>query len=221
MASHLRPPARPAARLLQLTAGLALFGLSLAMMVRAELGLGPWDVLHQGLARRLHVEIGCVVIGVSALVLVAWVPLRQRPGIGTVMNAAFVGLFVNAALIALPTPGAWAIRVGLLAGGILLNAVATAAYIGAGLGPGPRDGLMTGLTARGYPVHAVRTAIELSVLACGWLLGGSVGPGTVIYAMTIGPLLQRLLPRLRIAGSLPDRGHPHSKGRVQPCHCSE
>src|SRR5262252_14409 len=186
------------ARLVRLYLGLGAFGVSLALMVRARLGLGPWDVLHQGIARLLGVQLGWVTIGVSGLVLLAWIPLRQRPGLGTVSNAVIVGLVVNGALDVLPAPGSLAGRVVWLAGGIGLNGLATACYIGAGLGPGPRDGLMTGIAARGHSLRAVRTLIELSVLAMGFALGGTVGVGTVAYALSIGPLTQLLLPRLTV-----------------------
>jgi uncharacterized membrane protein YczE len=186
------------ARLVRLYLGLGGFGVSLALMVRAGLGLGPWDVLHQGIARHLGVQLGWVNIGVSGLVLLAWIPLRQRPGLGTVSNAIMVGLVVNAALDVLPTPGPLAWRAVWLAGGIGLNGLATACYIGAGLGPGPRDGLMTGIAARGHSLRAVRTLIELSVLAIGAVLGGAVGVGTVAYALSIGPLTHVLLPRLAV-----------------------
>jgi uncharacterized membrane protein YczE len=148
--------------------GLVGFGVSLALMIRARLGLGPWDVLHQGLASRLHVPIGWVVIGVGAVVLLAWIPLRERPGIGTVSNVVVVGLAVDGALAVLPAPGSLAVRATFLAVGIAGNAVATALYIGAGLGPGPRDGLMTGLARRGLSVRAVRTGLELTALAIGF-----------------------------------------------------
>lgn len=186
------------ARLFRLYLGLAGFGVSLALMVRARLGLGPWDVLHQGIARLLGVRLGWVTIAVSGLVLLAWIPLRQRPGLGTVSNAIMVGAVVNVALGVLTTPGSPAWRVMWLAGGIGLNGLATACYIGAGLGPGPRDGLMTGIAARGHSLRAVRTLIELSVLAAGWALGGAVGIGTVAYALSIGPLTQLLLPWLTV-----------------------
>ena len=184
--------------LARLYLGLAGFGLSLALMVRARLGLGPWDVLHQGIARHLGVQLGWVTIGVSGLVLLAWIPLRQRPGLGTVSNAITVGLVVNGALDVLPTPGSLAWRAVWLAAGIGLNGLATACYIGAGLGPGPRDGLMTGIAARGHSLRVVRTLIELSVLAIGFALGGTVGVGTVAYALSIGPLTHVLLPRLTV-----------------------
>jgi uncharacterized membrane protein YczE len=189
---------RYAARSVRLYLGLAGFGVSLALMVRARLGLGPWDVLHQGVARHLGVPLGWVTIAVSVLVLLAWIPLRQRPGLGTVSNTVLVGLVVDAALDVLHPPGSLGWRCAWLAGGIALNAVATAAYIGARLGPGARDGLMTGFAARGHSLRAVRTVIELSVLAAGFVLGGSAGVGTVAYALAIGPLTAFLLPRLTV-----------------------
>jgi uncharacterized membrane protein YczE len=189
---------RLAVRLVRLYLGLGGFGVSLALMVRARLGLGPWDVLHQGIARHLGVQLGWVTIGVSGLVLLTWIPLRQRPGLGTASNAIIVGLVVNGALDVLPTPGPLAWRAAWLAAGIGLNGLATACYIGAGLGPGPRDGLMTGIAARGHSLRAVRTLIELSVLAIGSVLGGTIGVGTVAYAVSIGPLTHVLLPRLTV-----------------------
>jgi uncharacterized membrane protein YczE len=185
-------------RLLQLTLGLVLVGMSIALLVRANLGLDSWDVLHQGLAKQLGLPIGWVINGVGVLVLLAWIPLRQRPGVGTLINVVVVGLAANAMLAVVPDVHGLAPRIATLAAAILLNAVATALYIGAGLGPGPRDGLMTGLAARGHSVRVVRTAIELSVLAIGWLLGGTVGVGTIVFAVTIGPLVHLLLPRLTI-----------------------
>lgn len=183
-------------RLAWLHGGLALFGVSLALLVRARLGLDPWDVLSQGIARQLGVRIGWVVDGLGAVVLLAWIPLRQRPGIGTVSNVILVGLVLNAALRVIPAPSALPGRVAMLAGAIGLNAVATGCYLGARLGPGPRDGLMTGLVARGYSLRVVRTAIELSVLAAGLALGGSVGPGTAAYAISIGALIHLVRPHL-------------------------
>jgi uncharacterized membrane protein YczE len=185
-------------RLIRLYAGLWLFGASLALMVRADLGLGPWDVLHQGIARYLGVQIGWITIAVSALVLLAWIPLRQRPGLGTVSNVVVVGLAVNATLAILPSPTGLAVRSALLIVGILLNAIATGLYIGAAFGPGPRDGLMTGLAARGVSIRVARTLIELSVLAGGFALGGTVGVGTVVYALGIGPLVAWTMPRLAV-----------------------
>jgi uncharacterized membrane protein YczE len=190
-------------RLAQLYIGLVLYGISLALMVRAQLGLDPWDVLHEGLANRLPLTFGQVVIVIGALVLLAWIPLRQRPGLGTISNVFVIGLAVDAALAVLPAPEPMAWRIAFLVSGVVLNGVATAAYIGARLGPGPRDGLMTGLVARtGRSVRLVRTSIELSVLAGGWLLGGTVGVGTVLYAISIGPLVHVLLPLLTVPEGL-------------------
>ncbi|MGH8868806.1 MAG: YczE/YyaS/YitT family protein [Actinomycetes bacterium] len=186
-------------RLVQLYAGLVLYGVSMAFMVRSGLGLDPWDVLHQGVSRQVGLSLGTVTILVGALVLLLWVPLRQRPGFGTVSNVVVIGLVVDVVLHRLPAAGAWWSQTGLMVAGVLLNGVATAAYIGARLGPGPRDGLMTGLVRRcGRSVRLVRTSIEVSVLATGWLLGGTVGVGTVAYAFGIGPIVHVLLPRLTV-----------------------
>lgn len=193
--------ARLGARLVRLYLGLVGFGLSLAVMVRANLGLGPWDVLHQGIARHLHVQLGWVTIAVSAIVMLAWVPLRQRPGFGSVSNIVVVGLAVNAFLDWLPDVHLLGVRIALLLGGIVMNAFATALYIGADLGPGPRDGLMTGLAARGHSIRVARTAVEVTALTLGILFGGSYGVGTVLYAVGIGPLVQRLMPLLSVRRS--------------------
>ncbi|REF96227.1 putative membrane protein YczE [Asanoa ferruginea] len=186
-------------RLLRLFAGLVLFGVSLALMVRADIGLGPWDVFHQGVAQRIGLSIGLVVNLTAIVVLLLWIPLRQRPGIGTVANVVVVGLVTDGTLWLLPDLDALAPRIALLVAGILANAVATGLYVGAGLGPGPRDGLMTGLAARGHSIRLVRTLIELTVLVIGWLLGGSVGVGTIVYALAIGPLVGVFLPLLTVA----------------------
>lgn len=186
-------------RLVQLFVGLALYGTSMAMMVRSELGVMPWDVLHQGLARNLGWSLGLVTIAVGVLVLLAWIPLREKPGIGTVSNVLVIGVAVDLALAALPRTDLLPAQVLLAAGGVVLNAVATAAYIGVRLGPGPRDGLMTGLVRRtGHSVRLVRTSIEVCVVAVGWLLGGTLGLVTAIYALGIGPLVQVFLPALDV-----------------------
>ena len=185
-------------RLGYLYVGLFLFGLSVALLVQARLGLAPWDVFHQGLSDRTGIPIDTVGIFVGVVVLLLWIPLGQRPGLGTVSNVIMVGLVIDGVLLVLPEPDPMAARVTFMLGAILLNGVATALYIGARLGPGPRDGLMTGLAARGYSVRAARTVIELTVLTLGWLLGGTVGVGTALYALCIGPLVHMLLPRLTV-----------------------
>lgn len=190
---------RPGRRLSQLLLGLALYGFSNALLVVAGLGLGPWDVLHQGLARLTPLSIGAMTVAVGAVVMLLWIPLRQRPGIGTLANALLVGVFLDLSLALLPTVEALWLRLVLVLAGVGLNGVATALYIGAGLGPGPRDGLMTGYAARGVSVRVVRTSIEVTVLVLGVLAGGTVGIGTVLYAVAIGPLAHALLPRLRVS----------------------
>lgn len=182
-------------RLVQLYVGLVLYGLSMALMIQSRLGLDPWDVLHYGIARHLPVSFGTVVIGVGVIVLLAWIPLRQWPGLGTISNTIVIGLVTDAALALLVRPDAMAWRIAFLVLGIVGNGLATAMYISARLGPGPRDGLMTGLVRRtGLSVRVVRTSIEVTVLATGWLLGGVVGIGTVAYALAIGPLVHLMLP---------------------------
>lgn len=182
----------------QLLVGLAFFGFSLAVLIRAGLGLPPWDVLHQGVADRTPLSFGTVVIIASLFVMLLWIPLRQRPGPGTIANALLVGLFVDLGLWILPEISHLALRIGMLAGGILLCGLSTGLYVGAGLGPGPRDGLMTGLAARGVPIGLARAAIELTALAVGWVLGGTVGLGTVAFALLVGPVVHWAVPRMRI-----------------------
>jgi uncharacterized membrane protein YczE len=196
-------------RLSQLYAGLVLYGVTLALQVRSGLGLDPWDVFHQGLADRVGLSFGTVVILVGALVLLAWIPLRQRPGLGTVSNVVVVGLAADAGLALVPDAGSTAVGVLLLVAAVVGNAVAGAAYLGAGLGPGPRDGLMTGLVRRtGGSVRVVRTGIEVSVLAAGIALGGTAGVGTVVYALAIGPLLGALLPFFEVGQAAPSEAEP-------------
>jgi len=178
----------------QLYAGLAMYGASSALMVRSTLGLDPWDVFHQGLADHLRLSIGVVSIAVGAIVLLGWIPLRQRPGLGTISNVVLVGACLDLALEVLPATQRLAPRIGYLLGGILLCGIATGLYITARFGPGPRDGLMMGIPGRiGLSIRVTRTIIEASVLAAGWLLGGTVGVGTVAYAVAIGPLAQLFL----------------------------
>ena len=186
-----------------LLTGLCGYGLSMALMVRAGLGLDPWDVFHQGLAGHTGLTIGVVSGIVGAAVLLGWIPLRNRPGVGTVANVFVIAATVDAGLAVLAAPTSLPARVAMMVGAVLLNALSTVLYIGAGMGPGPRDGLMTGLVARtGWSVRLVRTGIETTVLAVGWLLGGTVGVGTLVYALGIGPLVQlmlRLAPRRALA----------------------
>ncbi|MEP7055623.1 MAG: hypothetical protein ABI912_10290 [Actinomycetota bacterium] len=183
-------------RVVQLFAGLTLYGFSDALLVHGGLGLSPWDVLHQGLSRHTPISIGLWVNIVGLVVLLLWIPLRQRPGFGTVCNVIVIGLALDGSLALLSVPHGLATRSAYLMVGVLLNGIATAAYIGARFGPGPRDGLMTGIAARGHSIRLVRTGLEVSVLALGWLLGGTVGIGTLVYAAGIGPLAHLLLPLL-------------------------
>ncbi|MGC4109175.1 MAG: hypothetical protein QM747_01835 [Nocardioides sp.] len=182
-------------RLVQLYAGLLLYGFSIALMVRSHLGLAPWDVLHSGLTKHVPIDIGQALVIVSFVVMLAWIPLREMPGIGTISNALVIGFSTDAFLSVLPTPHPVGVRLVLLVAGIGLQGVATAAYIGAQFGRGPRDGLMTGLSRRtGRSLRLVRTLMELTVVAIGLLLGGVAGLGTIAYAVAIGPLSQALLP---------------------------
>ncbi|WP_067812075.1 membrane protein YczE [Actinomadura kijaniata] len=187
-----------ARRLVQLYAGLALYGLGIALQVASTLGNDPWDVFHQGLSLRFGLSIGAWIIIAGALVMLLWIPLRQRPGLGTVSNVIFVGLFADLFLWLLPEPGNLAMRWTYLVVAIVVGGFATGCYIGAGFGAGPRDGLMTGLAARGHSIRVVRTGIEVTVLAVGWLLGGTVGIGTLLYAVAIGPLAHVFIPMLAV-----------------------
>jgi uncharacterized membrane protein YczE len=192
------PSDRRGRRSAQLLAGLVLYGATAAMMVLAGLGLDPWDVLHQGLSRTLGLGIGTWAILASFVVLLGWLPLRQRLGVGTVANAVLVGAVIDLVLAVFEPPHALWARVALLVGGVIGNGIATGLYIGAGLGPGARDGLTTGIAARGHSIRAVRTTIEATVLAAGFLLGGTVGIGTVLYAVAIGPITHFTIPALAI-----------------------
>ncbi|GAB2606017.1 YczE/YyaS/YitT family protein [Pseudactinotalea suaedae] len=186
-------------RLLQLVVGLWLYGTSMAMMIRSGLGLDPWDVFHSGLTERTGLSFGAVVTIVGALVLLLWIPLRQMPGLGTVANVLVIGIATDVGLWLMPVPDSLLVRVPLLVGGIVLNGLAGALYIGAQLGSGPRDGLMTGIARRTrFSLRLVRTAIEVTVLVVGLALGGVVGIGTVLYALAIGPLVQAMLPRVTV-----------------------
>ena len=200
LSAAIRPPRKR--RVSQLYAGLLLYGVSDAMLLLAGVGVDPWDVLQQGLSRRFGLGVGTWAVIVGALVLFLWIPLRQRPGLGTLSNVVLIGLVIDVMMAAVPAPHGLAARMSVMTSAVVLNGVATGAYIGAGLGPGPRDGLMTGLAARGHSIRTVRTCIELTVLVSGWMLGGSVGVGTVFYAIGIGPLAHVFVPRLAI------RPHP-------------
>jgi len=202
-----------ARRLVQLYAGLVLYGASASLIILSQLGNDPWDVLHQGLSLQTGIGTGIWVCIAGALVMLLWIPLRQKPGLGTLSNVIVVGLALELCLIAFEPAHDLATRWTLLLSGVLLNGVATGLYIGARFGPGPRDGLMTGLAARGHSIRLVRTLIELSVLAVGWLLGGSVGIGTVAFALLIGPLAQIAIRRLGVGEGVepvPD----HRPGRL-------
>jgi len=190
-------------RLVQLYVGLVAYGASLAMMVRGDVGLAPWDVLHSGLIRHVPITLGQAVVVMSFVVLLLWIPLREMPGLGTISNALVVGLSADATLWLLDPPSAMAARVGLMVGGVALCGLASALYIGAQLGRGPRDGLMTGLHRRtGLSLRLVRTLIEGAVVVIGLVLGGVLGIGTVVYALAIGPLTQLMLPWFLV--DLPD-----------------
>jgi uncharacterized membrane protein YczE len=190
---------RPARRLTQLMLGLIAYGASVALLVQSRLGNMPWDVFHQGLSGVTGLSLGVIIILVGAAVLLLWLPLRQRPGIGTVSNVIVLGLATDATMFVLPAAGPIALKIGYLIGGVLLCGLASGLYIGARLGPGPRDGLMTGLAARGLSIRFARTGIEVAVVAIGFLLGGTLGVGTVVYALTIGPIVHLMLPWFTIA----------------------
>lgn len=210
------PRERKAARLTQLIAGLGLYGVSEALMLRPGVGVDPWDVFHTGLARITGIPVGTVLIGVGALVLLLWIPLRQRPGLGTAANVVIIGAVLDLILDVVPMPHALWLRWAVFLSGVVLNAVATGLYIGAGLGPGPRDGLTTGIAARGRSIRVVRTSVEVAVLVIGWLLGGNVGLGTLVYALAIGPLVHVTIPRLNHAA----RGRAASRPSVSAPHAA-
>ncbi|MBX7432520.1 hypothetical protein JDV09_10445 [Mycobacterium sp. Y57] len=181
-------------RLTRLIVGLWLYGLSIALMIEGAVGAAPWDVFHVGVSRHLPLSLGAIIILAAAVVLAAWIPLRQKPGLGTVLNAVLLGPFADGGFALMPTPDGIVARYGYSLSGVVVCAFATALYVGAQLGPGPRDGLMTGLARRtGWPLRRVRTLIEVSMLVSGFLLGGTVGLGTVVFAFGIGPLTQFFL----------------------------
>jgi uncharacterized membrane protein YczE len=191
-------------RLGRCVTGLVLCGIGFALLVQADLGLDPWDVFHQGVSDRTGLPIGTVAILTGFVLLLVWIPLKERPGVGTILNALLIGSVMDLALPRLPDPAGTVGRWTMLLTGIAIAGVGIGLYIGAGLGPGPRDGIMTGLARRGATVRLARTGIELSALAAGWALGGTVGIGTVVFALAIGPVVQVTLELL----SLPPRGEP-------------
>ncbi len=188
-------------RLVRCVVGLVLCGAGFSLLVRADLGLDPWDVFHQGVSERVGLPIGVVTVLTGFVVLLAWIPLRERPGVGTILNALLIGTTMDLILPHLGQAQAWPAAWAMLVGGVLITGVGIGLYIGAGLGPGPRDGVMTGLARRGMSIRLARTAIELTALVVGWALGGRIGIGTVVFAVTIGPVAQFTLGRL----SLPPR----------------
>ena len=186
-------------RIAQLLVGLFFYGFAIAMMIRAGLGIAPWDVLSQGVVLHTGINYAVITNVIGALVLLLWIPIRQKPGIGTVANVLLIGPSIEVGLWMLPPTDDLVARILLLAGGLILLAIATGLYIGARFGPGPRDGLMTGIHRRtGWPIWAVRTSIEMTVLAIGWLLGGNVGLGTLAFALLIGPMVNVTLPLMRV-----------------------
>lgn len=201
-------------RTAQLLIGLFLYGISIAMMVRAAIGIAPWDVLAQGISIRSGLSFGLVTNIIGGVVLLLWIPLRQRLGIGTVLNALLIGPSADVGLFLIPTQNVLWVQVVLFTGGLVLLAVATGLYLGARFGPGPRDGLMTGLHTRlGWPIWVARASLEISVLIIGWFLGGNVGVGTLAFALFIGPLVNLAMPLLRIR---PAREISQSPGRTRP-----
>ena len=185
-------------RLTRCVVGLSFFGIGISLILQARLGAAPWDVLHQGLARKTGISIGNIIIIVGFVLLLAWIPLRQRPGVGTLLNALEIGLLVNLVLPLLPDTDHMVGRVGYLVVGLVVIAAGSGLYIGSGLGAGPRDGIMMGLKARGISVRVGRTVIELLVLLAGVLLGGKVGIGTIAFTFAIGPLVHVFLPMFNL-----------------------
>ena len=194
---------RPLERAARLLAGLVLFGLAMALLLESGTGLDPWNVFHQGITRHVDLTLGQVTVLSSLVLLLVWIPLRQRPGAGTVANALVVGPVIDLGIAWIPAADGALEQVLFMAVAIIAAAVATGLYVGAGWGPGPRDGLMTGLAARGIPIGVARAGIELTVLAAGWLLGGDVGVGTLAFALAIGPLVHRTLPALSVPLAVP------------------
>ncbi len=205
-------------RIPQLLVGLWLYGFAMAMFIRSGLGLDPWDVFHAGFQRLLGWSFGTVVIVVGFAVLLLWIPLRQWPGLGTILNAVVIGIATDATLAIIPPASGWPAAWFLLVAGLVVNGLAGGLYIGSQLGPGPRDGLMTGLARRtGWSLRLVRTGLELSVLAIGWVLGGTVGIGTVLYALAIGPLVQFFLPLVAVRLDANDEVDEAAAPLAEPC----
>lgn len=198
-------------RLGRLVIGLWLYGLSIALMIEGAVGAAPWDVFHAGLALHAPLSLGAIIVLTALGVLAAWIPLRQMPGLGTVLNTALLGPSADLSLALLPTPDGIVMRYCYALSGVVVCAFATALYVGAQLGPGPRDGLMTGLARRtGWPIRRIRAGIEVSVLASGFLLGGTVGLGTVVFALGVGPLTQFFLRYLVVRVADPNSSLPRS-----------
>lgn len=196
-------------RLIQLVAGLILFGVGIALMLRSDLGLPPWDVLHQGLAQRFGLSVGTWSIVVSFVVLLAWLPLRERYGLGTILNAIIIGVVIDLSALIIPRAPSVVIAVVMLTTGIVTIGLASGMYIGANLGPGPRDGLMTAIARRGMSIRATRWGMEIIVLVSGFLLGGTFGVGTIAFALGIGPIVHFFLPRWTIDTGRPEDAWDH------------
>jgi len=186
-------------RLARCTFGLALFAVGISLQMNANIGAPPWDVFHQGVSKQTEISVGKVIVMTGFILLLLWIPLKQKPGLGTILNALEIGLVADLALAVIPEPNNIFIRVVMAALGIVIVAVGTGFYIGSALGPGPRDGLMTGLAKRGIPIRIGRTAIEVTVLIVGLVLGGQVGVATFAFAFGVGPLVHFFLPRLAIS----------------------
>ena len=201
MSKYLIPVAgeRLRRRVTQLVVGLVLFGFGVGLMLQSGLGVPPWDVLHQGLARQFGLTVGVWSIIVSVMVLLLWLPLRQAYGLGTLLNAVIIGVVIDLTGVALPEAVSTSVAWVMLIGGVVLIGIASGLYIGANLGPGPRDGLMTGIAKRGPSIRLTRVVIEITVLVLGWFLGGTFGIGTIVFALAIGPLVQYFLPRWDIS----------------------
>ncbi|MDX2381700.1 MAG: hypothetical protein QNM02_18305 [Acidimicrobiia bacterium] len=196
MLQRFLPRDRAIERLARCIFGLALFGVGVALLIRSDLGAAPWDVFHTGVSELTGIPVGTVLILTGLVLLLLWIPLREQPGTGTILNAIEIGLVVDLVLPLLPQTDQLALRCAMVVGGVLLIAVGSGFYIGAGLGPGPRDGLMTGIARRGPSIKVARTGIEVTVLVIGVMLGGAIGVGTAVFALSIGPLVERILPSL-------------------------